>query len=67
MNLRRLVVHEQRKDNDDRQWHAKKPEQCAASKSHDRLLFDVPPSTRRNGTRSLQDHEQDDQADRSAE
>jgi hypothetical protein len=33
------MVHEDRENDDDRQWHAEKPEQSAASKSHSRLLL----------------------------
>jgi hypothetical protein len=32
-----LVMHEQRKDNDDRKWNANQPEQCTSTETHDSL------------------------------
>lgn len=33
----RLVVHEKGENDDDRQWHAQQPQQCASSEAHDTL------------------------------
>jgi len=32
-----LVMHEQRKDNDDRKRNANQPEQCTSTETHDSL------------------------------
>ena len=34
----RLVMHEQRENDDDRQWNAEQPKKCASSESHIQLL-----------------------------
>ena len=60
----KLVMHEQRQKNNDRQWHTQQPQQRSATKSHLRLLF-VALLFQRVGTRAgLDNHQQNDQAHR---